>query len=197
MQGFLGLLCASIIVAVNSLPINNKPNQIHIALAGRDANGDPNGMAVSYHTNNATTATQVKYGITSKLYTKVMEGNQQSYYETFHHHVVLEDLLPATKYFYVVGSDADGWSKEYFFKSAPTATSLRSNYSFLFFADLGSYNGEASNAYVAQVKDSVELILHGGDVGYADDSFLHLKCATNFCYEDAYNDYMKGMIISN
>jgi hypothetical protein len=39
--------------------------------------------------------------------------------------------------------------------------------------------------------ESTDLVLHSGDIGYADDSFLHLGCVTNFCYESTYDNYMK------
>ena len=44
-----------------------------------------------------------------------------------------------------------------------------------------------------QIKDTVNLVWHAGDVGYADDSFLHVGCATDFCYEDTFDTYMKNV----
>lgn len=180
------------IIAATSNPLDTRPSQVHIALAGNDGFGNSNGMAVSYHTKIATTATFVKYGVKSHVYTNTVEGSQSSYYETFHHHTVLTSLRPSTTYYYQVGSDEDGWSKEFHFQSAPKSESLRGNYTFAFFADLGSVNGEYSIGFIDQIKDNIDLIIHGGDVGYADDSFLHPRCVTNFCYESAYNDYMNG-----
>ena len=43
---------------------------------------------------------------------------------------------------------------------------------------------------MTKIKDSVDLIWHGGDVGYADDSFLHKGCFFDFCYETAFDTYM-------
>jgi hypothetical protein len=42
------------------------------------------------------------------------------------------------------------------------------------FGDLGVANGEASIAFMNDIasKDEVKLIWHGGDISYADDSFL-------------------------
>ena len=31
------------------------------------------------------------------------------------------------------------------------------------------------------VKDSIDLVWHTGDVGYADDAFLHKDCFVHFC----------------
>ncbi len=189
---FFALVSVVLFVASNGNPFDTKPSQVHIALAGVDANGNPNGMSISYHTNVATSSSSVKYGVSSRRYSNTIQGSQLSYYETFHHHVVLGNLQPSTMFYYVVGNDLDGWSKEFTFKSAPTSESLRGNYTFAYFADLGSVNGEWTVKHMESIKDSVQLILHGGDVGYADDSFLHMRCALKFCYEKAYNTYMNG-----
>ena len=37
------------------------------------------------------------------------------------------------------------------------------------------------------------MIFHLGDVGYADDSFLHVGCMVRFCYEEKWNEYMDSM----
>jgi hypothetical protein len=59
---------------------------------------------------------------------------------------------------------------------------------------LGDVNGGPSNAFITSIKDSIEFIIHGGDEGYADDSFLHFGCYVEFCYESAWNNYMNGII---
>lgn len=61
---------------------------------------------------------------------------------------------------------------------------------FLLLLDMGVVNGKFSNNYLSQIKDQIDLVWHGGDVGYADDSFLHPGCYIDFCYEKAFNDYM-------
>jgi hypothetical protein len=43
------------------------------------------------------------------------------------------------------------------------------------------------------MKDNVNLVWHGGDVSYADDSFLHAGCLFEFCYEKAFDNYMNAI----
>jgi hypothetical protein len=42
------------------------------------------------------------------------------------HHVLLRGLAPSTTYYYVYGSERDGWSKERAFKSKPRRRTSRS-----------------------------------------------------------------------
>lgn len=165
------------------------PSQVHIAIAGAASSG----ISVSYQTVATTTTSTVKYGKTSKSYSFLIQGTQSIYYETVHHHIVLTDLTPLTKYYYIVGDENGGWSNEFYFIS-PASSSLRGNFSFLVFADLGTVNGGPSNDMLTNIKDANVLAWHGGDVGYADDSFLHAGCAVSFCYEKAYDQYMSGEI---
>jgi acid phosphatase type 7 len=144
---------ATISVTFGAPALPKKPTQVHIALAGTDSDGNSNSMAVSWQTQVDTTSSQVNYGLSPGQYTLTSVGQSKSCmhlfilvesflisysdYETFHHHVVLADLLPDTVYYYVVGSAGDGFSKEYNFKSAPLSSSLISNFTFAVFGDLG------------------------------------------------------------
>ena len=123
------------------------PSQVHLALAGVDSTG----IAVSYQTAKATTTSTVKFGKSSSIYTDIIQGTRSIYYETVHHHIVLTALAPSTKYYYVVGDDAGGWSSELHFTS-PATSSLRGNFSFLVFADLGTVNGGPSNEMIKSLK---------------------------------------------
>lgn len=172
---------------------SDAPTQVHVALAGSDSQGNSNTIAVSWNTQNQTATTVVKYGTQSGVYTESASGRSSAYYETFNHHVVLNALAPNTKYYYVVGDDVQGWSKEFSFTSAPLSADLRENFSFLVFGDLGVVNGDPTKDYINNVKDDIELIWHAGDASYADDSFLHKGCVAKFCYESALDEYMVGI----
>ena len=37
-------------------------------------------------------------------------------------------------------------------------------------------------------RGEIDLVWHGGDVGYADDSFVHKDCVFAFCYESVYDE---------
>ena len=139
--------------------------------------GNPNAMAVSWQTEDDTTSSVVRYGTVSGEYSMTAQGSSSacnsftlyflyklsSDYETFHHHVVLSELSPSTKYYYSISDGADNWSEEFFFVSAPTAAS---NFSFAVFADLGVDHGDSSINFLDAIKNDVSLIWHGGDVSY-------------------------------
>jgi hypothetical protein len=166
------------------------PNQVHVALAGRDANGNHNGMAVSWQTQKDTSSSTVLYGTTPGRYTSSATGYSAVYYETFHHHVVLENLRPNTQYYYQVGDALGGWSQEFSFKSAPLSEGGFTPFTFAYFADLGVVHGESSISFLKQIQNNISLIWHGGDISYADDSFLHKGCLFSFCYEEVWDEYM-------
>jgi hypothetical protein len=164
------------------------PSQVHIALAGTHSSG----MAVSWVTQGDTTLSTVQYGTESGNLQYSATGDSSSYWESFHHHVVLKDLTPATTYYYRVGDIEGGFSTEFKFKSAPVS-SRDMPLKFAVFGDLGLVNGDSSLALLKDwtEKEAVELVWHGGDVSYADDSFTHKDCVTKFCYEDTYDSFMK------
>lgn len=166
------------------------PTEVHIALAGVASTGDASTMAVSWHTENQTPSSTVKYGTAPGVYSYTVQGTGSTYYRTWNHHAVLNTLSPNTKYYYIVGDESAGWSQEHSFVSAPLASNLRGNFSFFIFGDLGVVNGDPSNNYIKANKDSVNLIWHAGDVSYADDAFLHAGCVTKFCYEETWDTYM-------
>jgi hypothetical protein len=150
-------------------------------------------MAVSWNTKSNTATSIVKYGVASGRYDQASSGSASAYYKTYNHHVVLSALQPSTNYYYIVGDDASGWSKEMHFRSAPLSNDLRGNFSFIVFGDLGVFNGDPTKDYIKSISKDVQLVWHAGDVSYADDSFLHAGCATKFCYEDTFDTYMSGI----
>lgn len=172
---------------------NNPPSQVHIALAGDDGSGSSNKMSISWQTTTQTKTSTVKYGEFTGIYTYSSTGFSSTYYETFDNHVKTDVLKPNTKYYFIVGDEEGGFSKEYSFVSAPLSTDLRGNFSFAVFADMGVVNGKWSNDYLNQIKDSINFVWHGGDVGYADDAFLHFDCYLKFCYEKTFNEYMNNI----
>lgn len=169
--------------------------QVHISLAGTDDEGNSLGLAISWQTVIDTVTSTVKYGTTSGSYDFATSGSSSSYYETFHHHVVLPKLEADTTYYYIAGDEEGGFSKEFEATTAPSTENLRGNFSFAVFADLGIHNGEASTAFVNKwvENDDVRLVWHGGDISYADDSFLHKECVAKFCFEEVWDNYMQSI----
>ena len=76
---FIAILAVS--TAVMGVLADNMPSQVHIALAGVDKDGNPNGMAIGWQTANDTKTTVVKYGTTSGKYDFSAEGSSAAYYE--------------------------------------------------------------------------------------------------------------------
>lgn len=185
------MLFPSLLLAIVSCAVAlDIPSQVHISLAGKNANGDATTMAVSWNTKANTPTSTVKYGTRSHVYTNSATGSASAYWETYNHHVVLDALTAGTTYYYVVGDESSGWSRELTFQSAPLASELRGNFSFFVFGDLGVVNGDESIGYINKNQESVDLVWHSGDVSYADDSFLHPRCVFKFCYEETFDKYM-------
>ena len=172
---------------------NNQPGQIHLALAGKNEAGIANSMTISWVTATNTTTSTVRYGFAANSLEKSAEGPEQiQYYESFHHHVTLPELKPNSEYFYSVGDKDGGFSKPESFRTGPARSDPDDTWSFAVFADLGVYYGESSTNYVGELaqSDKVEMVLHGGDIGYADDAFTHPGCYARFCYESTLDDFM-------
>ncbi|GMH84073.1 hypothetical protein TrST_g11227 [Triparma strigata] len=165
--------------------------QIHIALAGSDDNGISTGMAVSFQTESDSPSASVRYGLSADSLSSTATATSSTYWETYDHHAVLESLEPSTQYYYQI-VDGDDVSEVLSFTSAPTE---KDSVNFAVFGDLGMVNGDSTRKYLTKLSENkeIDLIYHMGDVGYADDSFLHLGCYTRFCYEDAWNEFMNAM----
>lgn len=171
----------------------NIPNQIHIALAGKNAYNIANTMTISWSTINNTQQHLVKYGIQSNNYTLISNGYSKQYYKTFHHHTILSaDIQPNTLYYYIVGDEIDGFSDEFTFVSPTTKQDPNQSSTFLVYGDLGVWYSDDTMAYINKEVNSgeIDLILHAGDISYADDSFLHKSCKFKSCYESTWDEYM-------
>eukprot|EP00043_Microstomoeca_roanoka_P020835 m.254205 g.254205 ORF g.254205 m.254205 type:complete len:458 (-) comp17801_c0_seq1:293-1666(-) len=190
-------ITAAIVVIAASLTLGQSsdstmPEQIHIALAGKDASGNSNGMTISWQTQVKTATSAVKYGLNATALSMTAYGNSSSYFVTYDHHVTLYKLQPNTRYFYQVGDASGGWSQVLSFKSAPLS-SPNMPLDFAVWGDLGVVNGDSTMGFLESMKDSLDFMWHTGDIGYADDAYIHLPCATKFCYEDIWNQYMNLM----
>ena len=170
----------------------NIPTQIHIALAGKNENNLSNSITVSWSTVNNTNTHMVKYGLEPNKYTFYSDGISKQYYQTFHHHTALTDLQPEQLYYYVVGDNTGGFSPELHFLSPPNKSTPDDSTSFFVFGDMGLWYSEDTISYINNVvnNERIDLILHSGDISYADDSFYHIGCIKNSCYESTYDSYM-------
>ena len=146
------ILLSRSVLSVVSADETTTPTQIHLALNGQTPSGDSTGMSVSYQTVVSTASSVVKYS-TSLADLQAgggqltAEGTCSTYYQTYDHHVRIEDLTPSTLYFYKAGdlssTDSDSWSDIYFFKSAPISADQHT-VKFAAWGDLGLVNGSRS-----------------------------------------------------
>ena len=170
----------------------NIPTQVHIALAGKNYYGLVDKMSISWSTLNDTQTHLVRYGISPGNYTSISNGYSQQYYETFHHHNVLSSLQPNTRYYYKVGDEIEGYSKEFTFLSPNKNSDPDESVTFLVYGDLGVWYSDATMAYINKEVNTgeLDLIIHSGDISYADDAFLHNGCRLKSCYESTWDNYM-------
>ncbi len=191
MYGFvLSLLFVS---GITCIAQTNIPSQVHIALAGRNINGLVDTMSISWSTINDTQKHLVKYGIESNKYTLTANGYSNKYYKTYHHHTILPStLIPNTRYYYVVGDENDGFSKEFTFLSPKNKPDPNESFKFLVYGDLGVWYSDDTMSYIKKEVNTgdIDLIIHAGDIGYADDAFLHKGCMIKSCYESTWDKYM-------
>jgi len=143
----------------------NQPYAVHIALAGND-NGISTGMTVSWITAGATASSSVLFGPASGVYSFNATGDQTTYFDSYSHHVVLQNLQPSTRYFYICGDSAGGFSTEYNFETAPAAPRQSV---FNIYGDMGATYSEGTVAQLFNQIGDVDLVWHVGDMSYADD----------------------------
>ena len=93
-------------------------------------------MAVTWNTT-AATAAEVQYGTASGSYTKTVtaKSTQANAGLGYIHEVELTGLSPNTKYFYIAGSTADGFTAEASFTTGPVPDQSCGSLKFAFLAD--------------------------------------------------------------
>eukprot|EP00048_Salpingoeca_helianthica_P016303 m.231573 g.231573 ORF g.231573 m.231573 type:complete len:532 (-) comp18412_c0_seq1:113-1708(-) len=93
------------------------------------------------------------------------------------HSAAMTNLRPATRYFYRVGDASGGWSRVWSFETLPTnaGTSARP-LRVLQIGDMG-YGPKSDKTVAEMIKEvdagTVDLVLHVGDVSYADGDMPH------------------------
>lgn len=191
---------------------NTKPEQVHIAFAGKDASGAATGMRLAWYTEDRPSApSTVRYGTSSGKYTASVNSSSSPlvYFKDhgYHHVVEVIGLQPDTKYYYTVGGEISGWSKEWSFKTPLSgAAADSSSISMAIYGDMGwedskqrpmvitldglekDWSATVSRDRLLALKDTFDAVWHVGDIGYADDGFAHNPAV--FQYEKTYNGFM-------
>lgn len=169
---------------VNCCASNSPPEQVHISLSSRDRSV----YGVTWVTL-AHTSSVVQYGLTPKHLNKQNEGSMDTYtaggWVGTIHRARMTGLLPATTYYYRVGSTTDtsedttAWSEVFSFT---TMDPRKESLTFAMIGDMdfdtaGKPTVDALKTLVTAGK--VDVIVHSGDVSYADgyephwDDFLN------------------------
>lgn len=163
-----------------------KPIHIHLAVAGST------GMRVSWKTNGAPTGA-CSVSLSPSHGSVVLEGKVQYLVgHGYHHHATLQGLSPGTDYTYQITCDGASSDPQVFHVAEAGADKAN----FLVVADMGTgSNGKAltSQDRMNKLVGSSDMTLHMGDIGYADDAFLHGACVGFFCYEAVYDQFFVQM----
>ena len=91
------------------------------------------------------------------------------------HNATMQGLRPRTRYGYRVGSNATGWSSEFFFVSQPTLASLREPGAepvrVGWVGDMGDTNGRSFPQLEAEaLAGNLDALIHVGDIAYDLDT---------------------------
>jgi hypothetical protein len=168
---------------------NTAPEQIHIALAGQDANGDATGFSFAWYTaDNVSAAPSVQYMVGASADTVTVTGASRQYLADHGggwHHVARATGIPLeTHVNYRVGSDADGWSQNFTAVTPPPLNTTRT-VKLSVFGDMGfedstlrpmeidvgglakNWSATYSRRTLEVLKNSgaIEAVFHLGDIG--------------------------------
>ena len=161
---FLVVLACAFLALTSAQTNDSTPIQQRIAL-------QPNGMTVSWSTAGPidVVPSAAYWTNATKL---VMNATGESHHydpsTTYFHHVVLDDLLPSTTYYWQVTSPADVNSSVLSFTTAPKVGENKP-FTVSINGDMGLVNEDNTVATMKQWVDRIDLFWHVGDLAYADD----------------------------
>uniref|UniRef100_UPI00358E4F2C acid phosphatase type 7 n=1 Tax=Myxine glutinosa TaxID=7769 RepID=UPI00358E4F2C len=198
------LLIALVTVVVAGHPLLLQPEQVHLALKG-----NPCTMLVSWVTGNVTESV-VEYGLLpgrpfslrAKGSSKVFVDGGSAKRSMYIHEVLLERLVPGSRYVYHCGSGF-GWSDMFNFVAMKEDTAWSPQ--FAIFGDMGNENAQSLARIQKDTQQGMyDVILHVGDFAYdmheddarVGDEFMrqiesvaayvpYMTCPGN--HEEAYN----------
>ncbi len=151
------------------------PEQLHLSIAG------PNAMAITWTTLDNTSTHTVQWGTSQDPLSQSSNGWTRTYTDGgwigVVHTAVMDNLEPNTQYTYRVGDALGGWSKLWTFTTLPTnAGTSQRPLRIVQIGDMGyaEKSDDTVAAITAMVENgTVDLILHVGDVSYADGDMPH------------------------
>ncbi|MDB4924974.1 metallophosphoesterase family protein [Mucilaginibacter sp.] len=147
--------------------LNAQPRGIHISWNGTGKTATT--MAVTWLNDNTDNGV-VKYGTKAENLDQTVTAIEafSSGVKTYVSKATIQSLKPATYYFYKVGSDRNGWSAVYKFKTAP-ADGDKSKIFIGLWSDTqnngGNLNFEQTDTIVKQLsKNTYDFTIHTGDI---------------------------------
>jgi hypothetical protein len=164
---------------------------VHIALVG-----DPTSMVISWKTKDESSNSIVQYGVSSGVYSMQGYGNQSSYSSKsgWNHNVVLINLQPGTKYYFICGDSSYAWSPEYTFVTSKGLGYQNRPWTLAVYGDLGTDNSantiqrlnyKAITTNSTDPSQDIDHFFHLGDLSYANDHPLE--------YESIWDDWFEDM----
>ncbi|PWN47784.1 metallophosphoesterase [Violaceomyces palustris] len=155
----------------------------------------PTSMAISWNTYEAVQTPTIRYGFSKDALIFSARSKVSTTYptsRTWNNHVIVEGLLPNTRYYYKVKSSSDGSDKSkgqdqvYSFKT-PRLKGDRTPYTAALVVDMGVMGSDGLSTTVGKgaanplkpgetntiqrliaEKDSYEFVVHPGDLAYSD-----------------------------
>ncbi|XP_014275508.1 acid phosphatase type 7 [Halyomorpha halys] len=149
-------------------PVHYQPEQVHLAY-GKDATE----MVVTWSTMSAVERATVVFGKTEPTqkvlgYTKLFVDGGKKKRAQFIHRVTVTGLEPATKYFYICGSDS-GWSDQFWFRTANDSKFWSPVIAV--YGDMGNENARSLPFLQLEAQTgSIDAVIHIGDLAYDMDT---------------------------
>lgn len=186
------VVCVAVVALVASCSAV-LPEQIRLALTAGSTSSTA--MTAVFATSNLTEpgyVPLVQWGLGSIEYTSGCDSynytHEPAFQKSVHTHVCnMTSLIPNTEYVYRVGSTTDGFSEEFYFTSPPEPG--QGNISVVMYGDMGISFSEPTAQRVASIvqQHKAQLIVHCGDISYADD---RADINNGTIYEGVWDDFL-------
>jgi hypothetical protein len=177
------------------------PTQVHLALGGMlDEYGSLSGVSLMWQTMECLS--DMSYAEWWEEEEEAEDGEAEgknlvagscsSYYSTADHVVTLDGLRQGGNYLYRVGSPGK-WSPTFSFQM-PGGDTEETKVAFVADLDVMSSSGRRTVSTLGRMAESSMLsaVIHGGDIAYADNAFLHHNPLA-FRYERVWNDFFMAI----
>ena len=163
-------MCATIFQChVDCCAAEAAPEQVHLSLAATDRSQ----MGVTWVTLNASNSI-VQYGLSADALTSTVEGTIDTYKAAGWigtiHRALMVGLKPSTTYYYRVGdpaATAAPWSEVFHFKTLTPGQTV----TYAVIADMDfdvASDGTVGDLIKLVDSDSIQVVVHSGDISYAD-----------------------------